>query len=178
MDSAYRIRVAVPDDLEGIVALERGIDTLPHWSMLDYLAAQSPVGGRLGMEGTTRCTFVAEGKDDCGIVGFAVGKVLATETDVVAELESVGVALAVRRMGIGEELCATVIAWARDMDASAIELEVRSRSAGPIALYERLGFMAEGRRAGYYRDPADDAILMRLELVSKTAPGPIHGRDL
>lgn len=178
MDKAYRIRVAVPEDLERIVALEREIDTLPHWSVLDYLAAQSPEGGRRGMEGTTRRTFVAERKPDGGVVGFAVGKVLATGTEVLAELESVGVAQAARRLGLGCALCAAVIAWSREMRSSVIELEVRSRSAGPIALYERLGFAAVGRRAGYYRDPADDAILMQLDLGLHAAPGPMHVRDL
>jgi ribosomal-protein-alanine N-acetyltransferase len=37
---------------------------------------------------------------------------------------------------------------------------------GAIPLYERLGFVAVGRRPGYYRSPVEDAVLMRLEVGS------------
>jgi ribosomal-protein-alanine N-acetyltransferase len=46
---------------------------------------------------------------------------------------------------------------------------VRAGSAGAIALYERLGFVAVGRRPGYYRSPVEDAVLMRLEVASSKA---------
>ena len=46
-----------------------------------------------------------------------------------------------------------------------MELEVRAGSAGAIGLYEGLGFVGVGRRRGYYRDPVDDAVLMRLDLA-------------
>jgi [ribosomal protein S18]-alanine N-acetyltransferase len=55
-----------------------------------------------------------------------------------------------------------------------VELEVRAGSAGAIALYERLGFVAVGRRPGYYRSPVEDAVLMRLEVGSSKA-GPEAG---
>ena len=45
-----------------------------------------------------------------------------------------------------------------------MELEVRAGSVGAIALYEGLGFVVVGRRRGYYREPVEDALLMRLEL--------------
>jgi ribosomal-protein-alanine N-acetyltransferase len=32
------------------------------------------------------------------------------------------------------------------------------------ALYAGLGFVVAGRRVGYYREPVEDALLMRLEL--------------
>jgi ribosomal-protein-alanine N-acetyltransferase len=99
-------------------------------------------------------------------VGFAVGHVTVLETEVLAELESVGVADSARRAGIGRALCEAVIAWVRGQGAEQIELEVRSRSDGAIALYRGLGFAAVGMRPKYYREPVDDAVLMRLALVS------------
>jgi ribosomal protein S18 acetylase RimI-like enzyme len=41
---------------------------------------------------------------------------------------------------------------------------VREGSAGAIALYEGLRFREVGRRVGYYREPEEDAVLMRLGL--------------
>jgi ribosomal-protein-alanine N-acetyltransferase len=41
---------------------------------------------------------------------------------------------------------------------------VREGNVGAIALYRQLGFEVEGRRRGYYRDPVEDGVLMRLKL--------------
>jgi ribosomal-protein-alanine N-acetyltransferase len=43
-------------------------------------------------------------------------------------------------------------------------LEVRASNADAQRLYERLGFNVVGRRAGYYRQPREDAIAMGVEL--------------
>jgi ribosomal-protein-alanine N-acetyltransferase len=177
MDKAYRIRSAVIGDVESVLALDRAIVTLPHWRIEDYLAALPFSGRETGIGGICRCFFVAVA--DSAVVGFAVGKVM----EAVAELESVGVTKRLRRMGVGRALCAAVIEWSERMGASEIELEVRSQSAGPIALYARLGFLGAGRRAKYYRDPVDDAVLMRLDLHPKArgmkaSPGSTHGRAL
>jgi ribosomal protein S18 acetylase RimI-like enzyme len=43
-----------------------------------------------------------------------------------------------------------------------IALEVRAGSVGAIAFYQGLGFVRVGRRARYYNDPEDDALMMRL----------------
>lgn len=164
MDRAYRIRAAVANDVEAILALDRQIATVPHWGTADYVAALSPSDRKGGLNGLHRCLFVAESRSH--VVGFAVGKV----ADVTAEIESVAVAETARRSGIGRELCSMVMQWARDLDATAIELEVRTRSSGPISLYRSLGFIAQGRRTRYYRDPDDDAILMRLSLPPSATP--------
>ena len=83
----------------------------------------------------------------------------------VAELESVAVDLRARRGGVGRALCGAVMDWCRRQGAAAVELEVRAASGGAIDLYRGLGFVAVGRRAGYYSGPLDDAVLMRLDLV-------------
>jgi ribosomal-protein-alanine N-acetyltransferase len=165
MDTAYRIRPAVAADIERVVALDREIQNVPHWRVVDYLAALPPVERVEGVTGTRRCFFVAE--SGVALVGFAVGQVTVLDTDVLAELESVGVAESVRRAGIGRALCEAVILWARECGAKEIELEVRSRSEGAIALYRGIGFVTVGMRAKYYREPGDDAVLMRLGLDGK-----------
>jgi ribosomal-protein-alanine N-acetyltransferase len=47
----------------------------------------------------------------------------------------------------------------------ALELEVRAGSIGAIALYSSVGFVVAGRRRDYYREPVEDALLMRLDLT-------------
>jgi ribosomal-protein-alanine N-acetyltransferase len=94
-----------------------------------------------------------------------VGKVIGLSGERLAELESVAVAVTARRVGIGKELCLAVADWCRERGAMALELEVRAGSVGAIALYDGLGFVVAGRRTGYYREPMEDALLMRLDLI-------------
>ena len=158
MDRRYRIRSAVAGDITRVVELDLEIDTVPHWRTTDYLSALPIVGHAKEIDGVRRCFFVAE--VDSAVVGFAVAKV--TTSEALAELESVGVIDRARRLGIGRALCDAVIEWSTRMGAAELALEVRSQSAGPIAMYQALGFEPVGRRPGYYREPVDDAVVMRL----------------
>jgi ribosomal-protein-alanine N-acetyltransferase len=157
MPGELSIRLAGLEDMDAIVLLDRTLDTLPHWPAAEYRTAIAGPGAS-----PLRCVFVAE--FGCRIVGLAVGRVDRIAGERSGELESVGVALAAQRQGVGRELCSNVISWCRSQGASHLDLEVRSQSAGAVALYEGLGFVTEGKRRNYYRDPADDAILMRLDL--------------
>jgi ribosomal-protein-alanine N-acetyltransferase len=111
-----------------------------------------------------RCFFVAEVEGR--LLGFSVGKVIGLGAGAVAELESVAVDGSVRRLGVGRALCEAVVSCCRAQGAEALELEVRAGSDGAIALYTSLGFSATGRRGGYYLEPVEDAVLMRLNLVT------------
>jgi ribosomal-protein-alanine N-acetyltransferase len=91
--------------------------------------------------------------------------VIVSGAESVAELESVAVKVAARRGGVGKALCVAVVAWCREQGVAAVELEVRAGSGGAIALYARQGFVVVGRRGGYYQEPVEDAVMMRLELA-------------
>jgi len=134
------------------VALERAIATAPHWSPATYVAILSAEAG------PQRCLIVAESSGS--LVGFAVGSL---QPERVAELESIAVAASARRAGIGRALCKAIVNWCRDQGATQVVLEVRATSAAAIALYVSLGFTQIGRRPGYYREPKDDALIMRLD---------------
>jgi [ribosomal protein S18]-alanine N-acetyltransferase len=159
--SVVRVRAASAVDLVGVVALERAVTEAPHWVEAEYRAIVDDAG-KAG-DAVGRCLFVAEREGQ--LLGFAVGKVLVSEGVSLAELESVAVDAGARRGGVGRMLCEAVVGWCRERGAMEMELEVRARSAGAIALYEGLGFVTVGRRAGYYREPSDDALLMQLRLA-------------
>jgi ribosomal-protein-alanine N-acetyltransferase len=153
----FCVRMGGAGDVAGVVALERGVAEAPHWGEAEYAGIFAEQGG-----GVRRCLFVAEAGN--GLVGFAVGKVIAGS---VAELESVAVDARARRGGVGRALCEAVVDWCREQGAAVLELEVRAGSVGAIALYEGLGFVAAGRRRAYYEGPVEDALLMGLDLAQK-----------
>ncbi len=158
--SGFRVRVAGAEDLDMVVGMERANAEAPHWAEAEYAAivtADNEADGAV-----RRCLLVAEAKGR--VVGFAVGKVIGSGVGGVAELESVAVEVAARRSGVGQALCEAVAEWCRGHGAAALELEVRAGSKGAIALYGRLGFVVAGRRGWYYKEPDEDAVLMRLEL--------------
>jgi ribosomal-protein-alanine N-acetyltransferase len=151
----FCVRPADAGDVAGVVTLERAISEAPHWGVAEYGAI---VNGDGADSSVRRCFFVAEAEGR--LLGFAVGKVIGSS---VAELESVAVDLPARRGGVGRALCLAVAGWCRGQGARALELEVRAGSGGAIALYGGLGFVVSGRRAKYYREPVEDALLMRLD---------------
>lgn len=158
MSSAgFRVRVAGLADLGEIVALERAIPEAPHWAEAEYAAIFNSISA------VSRCLFVAEAEER--LLGFSVGKVVSLGEKGFADLESVAVSVVDRRGGVGRALCAAVIDWGVGQKATVLELEVRAGNSGALALYAELGFIAVGRRRGYYKDPAEDAVMMRLELV-------------
>jgi ribosomal-protein-alanine N-acetyltransferase len=155
MTLPFHLRHAVASDLDAILELERATDLAPHWppaAYADILETISP----------QRCLFIAV--KDSSLAGFAVGLLHSPASNRIAELESVAVSANSRRTGIGRALCRAVLDWSRAGGASEVILEVRANSAAAIALYSSLGFTLSARRPRYYRDPEDDALLLRMVL--------------
>ena len=69
-----------------------------------------------------------------------------------------------RRRGAADALLTALEARARKLLLSFLTLEVRVGNAPAIALYEKHGFRAVGRRKDYYEKPKEDAVLMTLIL--------------
>lgn len=67
-----------------------------------------------------------------------------------------------RRQGIASGLLETALERAVLRGADFATLEVRVSNRAAIDLYHRFGFRVVGRRAKYYRDNDEDALLMTL----------------
>lgn len=95
--------------------------------------------------------------------GFAIAWVVAGE----AELLTIAVVPETRRRGVGAGLLREICRLARARGAGVLHLEVAEDNTEARALYQKLGFMAAGRRQGYYvRENAEtaDAIVLSLSL--------------
>jgi ribosomal-protein-alanine N-acetyltransferase len=77
-------------------------------------------------------------------------------------INSVAVAPARRRRGLGTELMRGVLALAREEGAVRATLEVRRSNEAARILYERLGFAVEAIRPDYYTNPREDALILWL----------------
>ena len=75
-----------------------------------------------------------------------------------------GLSPAVRERGYGRLLLTSILNQAFDSGFQRIELEVFASNARAIRLYDRLGFVVEGRRRQLIKidDRRDDLILMGL----------------
>ncbi|NQN83832.1 ribosomal protein S18-alanine N-acetyltransferase [Streptococcus suis] len=88
------------------------------------------------------------------LVGF-----LAVQT-VLDEMEILQIAVKAdfQRLGIASQLMAAVMDWDGD-----IFLEVRESNSAAQALYTRQHFTKIGKRKDYYRNPVEDAVIMKRE---------------
>lgn len=145
------LRRMIVSDLEPVLALADASLGGPRWPRQAYQSA---------VEQEQAPAFVAMAGDV--LAGFAIAELVLD----ICQLESIVVAGEFRRQGIGSELLQAVIAWSQERGAQCVELEVRVGNRAAIALYERAGFVSEGLRRGYYRDPEEDAVLMGLTLDS------------
>jgi ribosomal-protein-alanine N-acetyltransferase len=80
------------------------------------------------------------------------------------DVQTIAVACAARRKGLGRTLLLSLVNEAGRRGVSELFLEVRADNAGAQALYELLGFEQIAVRAGYYQPDNIDAHVMRLRL--------------
>jgi len=94
------------------------------------------------------------------VAGYIGSQTVCDETDMM----NVAVTAAFRRQGIAEKLVNALVAELQAMDSHCLTLEVRASNAPAIGLYEKLGFTQVGLRKNYYRNPREDALILRKEL--------------
>ena len=109
---------------------------------------------------TTDYSFWLVAENDGTVVGYIGSQIAFPEADVM----NVAVRPEYRRRGVGQILVEALSTHLRNIDCESLTLEVRASNAPAIALYEKLGFAQVGRRPGYYRNPKEDALILRKEL--------------
>ena len=92
----------------------------------------------------------------CGYIG---SQTVMGETDMM----NVAVHPDWRRKGIAEKLITVLISDLKTLGSHCLTLEVRSSNVAARSLYEKLGFSQIGLRKNYYRNPKEDACILRKE---------------
>ncbi len=148
------IRHATPDDLPLIRTLEQQTETAAHWSSREYEALFSP-------EAPRRVVLIATDEaDTSSLRGFIIARCGVDEW----EIENVVVAPEQQRRGLGSALVGHLLHEARESGITSVLLEVRPSNTTARRLYEKMGFSEVGRRPGYYREPAEDALLLKISI--------------
>ncbi len=111
--------------------------------------------GQGGVSGDGLLCRVAECNGQ--ISGLIVFRSMADE----AEILNLAVEASQRRQGIGWLLVQKAIAECKAAGVRTIFLEVRESNEGALKLYARAGFQEGGRRAEYYREPTEDALILQ-----------------
>ena len=93
------------------------------------------------------------------VAGYIGSQTVMDETDMM----NVAVHPDFRRQGIAGTLVNALVEQLKTMGSHCLTLEVRASNAPAIALYEKLGFAQIGRRKNYYRNPREDALILRKE---------------
>ena len=133
-------------DLDTVAALEAAAFSRP-WQKKDFADA---------LKDPNYLYYVAE--QDGQVIATA-GLILSIDE---ADLTNVTTAEACRGRGIAKALLKALMQAAKERGIVAFTLEVRAGNAAAIALYEKLGFVCEGRRKNFYTAPVEDALIYWL----------------
>jgi [ribosomal protein S18]-alanine N-acetyltransferase len=148
MDAPCRVRSARATDASTLAEIERRCFTDP-WSAASFREAL-----------TSPWTFALVAEADDGIVGYFIGR----ETAGSGEVLNLAVVPEARRHGVGRRLLEAGLHALRARGSEEIFLEVRESNFPAQSLYREYGFRPVGQRAGYYRNPREDALVLRLEV--------------
>jgi len=142
------IRDFEPADAESLRMLLSGIPEASQWPAHDLLRA-------------SQRNFLLRVAEEEGILrGLIVFRIIADE----AEILNLAVDSRRRRQGVASKLIADVIAASKAGGVRRIFLEVRDSNVAARNLYARMGFTEMGRRRQYYREPAEDALVLAREI--------------
>ena len=136
------------------------VEDVPRVAAIEQLAFSDPcpASAFAGLLGRDHVLFLVV-QEDAGapVVGYVVAIFGGGEGDVA----NLAVAPESRGQGIGAGLVEAVLNEASQRGVERLYLEVRESNAAARRLYRACGFEEVGRRPGYYRRPAEDALILR-----------------
>ena len=148
---AVDIRIATPNDLAAIMAIERGSFATDAWSESSMAAELASPHGRY--------LVVERGGD---VVGYGGLRAIPGAKD--GDIQTIALAAAARGSGRGRALLRALLDAAAQRRVREVFLEVRADNPTAHGLYVSEGFEEIGRRPRYYQPDDVDAIVMKLDV--------------
>ncbi len=91
------------------------------------------------------------------VAGYVGSQTVMGETDMM----NIAVHPDYRRRGLAEALVNALVEELKKQESHCLTLEVRASNEAAQKLYEKLGFAQVGLRKNYYRNPKEDALILR-----------------
>ncbi len=151
--SDFSVRPLAAEDIPDVAGLERSVFSHP-WT-----------AGDLEKSLTDPYTHFFVGVNEEATYGY-IGLRFGTDT---ADILTLCVDEKYRRCGIAAALLETAIRFVRENKLDPLFLEVRASNVSARALYEKYGFSVLSIRKKYYRDPVEDAVIMRKEIANENS---------
>jgi ribosomal-protein-alanine N-acetyltransferase len=144
----FFIRKMTLDDLPQVIAIDQASFSLP-WPERSFRfeIIDNP---------TARCWVV---EADGHVTAELILWIIVNE----AHIATIATHPDFRRLGIGNAILLHALKSAAEQGATSAYLEVRASNLAAQDLYRKFGFVEMARRAQYYKDNTEDAVLMRLK---------------
>lgn len=98
--------------------------------------------------------------DEDKVVGYVGSQTVIDETDMM----NIAVHPDYRNRGVATALIVELTQQLKMFGSKGLMLEVRESNSAAISLYEKHGFVQVGCRRNYYRNPRENALILRKEL--------------
>lgn len=93
------------------------------------------------------------------VIGYVGSQTVMGESDMM----NIAVHPDFRRRGVAGRLLEELLAALAKRGSKSLSLEVRASNEAARGLYESFGFQQVGLRKNYYRNPREDALILRKE---------------
>ncbi len=135
-------------------------DHVPQVADLENLCFSDPWDeASVASELTNELSYWLVAVDGGQVVGYVGSQTVLGETDMM----NIAVHPDHRRQGVAETLVDALVAGLRQRGSHCLTLEVRESNLAAQRLYEKLGFQQVGLRKNYYRNPKENALILRKE---------------
>jgi len=146
---AVRFREAGPGDAAALLALKQGLDRETSFMMFEpdeRAETEADVAAQLGRATDEANSVVIVAETAGGLVGYVDAGGGRLRRSRLAAQVVIGVLATASGSGVGSGLLRELESWARGHGLHRLELTVMAHNRRALALYERMGFVVEGRR--------------------------------
>jgi len=148
-ERGIELRECTPADLPGVLEILKEAPEAAAWSAeaLEDALRQPETCFLVAVEGAV-------------VVGFVTGRRIADEGEIL----NLGVRRECRRRGVGAALVKSLGELLEGQGVRRVFGEVRESNVRAVHFYIGLGFQLTGKRANYYRQPEEAALVLEAKL--------------
>ena len=143
-----------------MIIIQMNESHVPQIAELEKLCFNDPWSvNSIASELENRLAFWLVAVEEDQVIGYVGSQTVLGETDMM----NIAIHPDHRKRGIATELIEALIRGLTERGSHSLMLEVRASNEPAKALYTKMGFEFVGVRKNYYRNPREDALILRKE---------------